>query len=594
MATWKKVVVSGSSLAQLDNSTTNYVTQAGIDFPVDSVNGSTGAVVLPILSGSNFAASSAVDNRLVITEIGGTTTGVTLNSTAVDIPVDSVNGQTGVVVLPILSGSNFAASSAVDNRLVITEIGGTTTGVTLNTTAVDIPVDSVNGQTGVVVLPILSGSNFAASSAVDNRLVITEIGGTTTGVTLASTAAPVDSVNGETGVVVLPILSASNFAASSINNRLVITDIGGATTGVQFGDAEAPVDSVNGQTGAVVLPILSGSNFAASSAVDNRLVITEIGGTTTGVTLNTTAVDIPVDSVNGQTGTVVLPILSGSNFAASSAVDNRLVITEIGGTTTGVTLNTTAVDIPVDSVNGQTGTVVLPILSGSNFAASSAVDNRLVITEIGGTTTGVTLASTAVDIPVDSVNGQTGTVVLPILSGSNFSSNAQGEFTIADIGGVNTTIDLGLQTTDNVQFNNLNVDGNLIVAGTASFRHSQNLDVVDQYITLNSGSGAGAGADSGGIIIAQDAANDKGELFAWLDGASENSENHRWAIASSIPSSQTSNFTPDAFMAAVMKTATGVDTAAEILQEGGSSAGVGYNKPGNIYVDPSDGIWMYS
>ena len=257
------------------------------------------------------------------------------------------------------------------------------------------------------------------------------------------------------------------------------------------------------------------------------------------------------------------------------------------------------IDFPVDSVNGLTGAVVLPILSGSSFTAGAA-DNSLLITAGDGVTTSVTLNSTAA--PVDSVNGLTGAVVLPILSASSFTAHSsgggipQGEIRITDGGGTVATIDLGLLTNDNVTFNNLNVDGNLVVEGTASFRHSQNLDVVDQYITLNSGSGAGGGgADGGGIIVAQDAANDKGEAFAWIDGSTETVDNKRWGIAGSIPSSTVGNITPAAFMASIFKTTTNVDTAATILTAAGSGgAGTGYNKPGNIYVDPSDGIWMYS
>ena len=276
----------------------------------------------------------------------------------------------------------------------------------------------------------------------------------------------------------------------------------------------------------------------------------------------------------------------------------HLVITDKAGATTVVTLN--SAEAPVDSVNGETGVVVLPILSGSSFSAGAA-DNTLVITDKAGATTVVTLNSTDVDVPVDSVNGLTGVVVLPILSASSFTAHSsgggipQGEIDITDKNGNVTTIDLGLLTTDNVTFNDLNVDGNLVVAGTASFRHSQNLDVVDQYITLNSGSGAGgSGADGGGIIVAQDAQNDKGEAFAWIDGSTESTLNKRWGIAGSIPSSTTGNIDPDAFMAAILKVESGVDTATGILNHGGSGAGLGYNKPGNIYVDPSEGIWMYS
>ena len=66
-----------------------------------------------------------------------------------------------------------------------------------------------------------------------------------------------------------------------------------------------------------------------------------------------------------------------------------------------------------------------------------------------------------------------------IVSASNFSSPTQGEFT-ASINGVETEIDLGLQTTDDVQFASItgslkgNVDGDL--TGTASYVDADNVD----------------------------------------------------------------------------------------------------------------------
>ena len=80
-------------------------------------------------------------------------------------------------------------------------------------------VDSVNGQTGTVVL---TASDVGA---------------------LPDTyAAPVDSVNGQTGTVVLSIPSDT----SDLTNTAGFVDAAGAA-------AAAPVQSVNGQTGAVVI-----------------------------------------------------------------------------------------------------------------------------------------------------------------------------------------------------------------------------------------------------------------------------------------------------------------------------------------------------
>lgn len=111
-------------------------------------------------------------------------------------PVQSVNGQTGDVVLSIPS----------------------------------VPVTSVNGQTGDVVLSIPS----ATSDLVNDSGFVDAVG--------AAAAAPVQSVNGQTGAVVLSIPDST----SDLVNDSGFVDTAGAA-------AASPVQSVNGQTGAVVV-----------------------------------------------------------------------------------------------------------------------------------------------------------------------------------------------------------------------------------------------------------------------------------------------------------------------------------------------------
>ena len=148
-------------------------------------------------------------------------------------------------------------------------------------------------------------------------------------------------------------------------------------------------------------------------------------------------------------------------------------------------------------------------------------------------------------------------------------------------------------TGDSPEFSDLTVSGDLSVAGTASFKHSQNLDVADQYITMNSGSGTGGtNLDSGGIIVAQ---NDtlNGELFGWLDSANDEDGTRRWAVASDVPSSKTGNFTAAAYMSAVLPRSSAT-TNSDIITAGGGTAGEGYNKVGNIFTGIDGAIWIYS
>lgn len=76
-----------------------------------------------------------------------------------------------------------------------------------------------------------------------------------------------------------------------------------------------------------------------------------------------------------------------------------------------------------------------------------------------------------------------------IVSSSNFSSPAQGEFT-ASINGVETKIDLGLQTTDDVEFATItgSLQGNVVgdLTGTASFIDSDDVKFTSDNVSLTS------------------------------------------------------------------------------------------------------------
>ena len=119
--------------------------------------------------------------------------------------VNSVNGQTGDVVLTAADVGALPDSTVIPNSTsdLINDSGF----VDAAGAAAAAPVQSVNGQTGAVTI-----------------------------------TAPVTSVNGQTGAVSLSIPSKT----SDLNNDSGFVNAAGAA-------AAAPVQSVNGQTGAVVV-----------------------------------------------------------------------------------------------------------------------------------------------------------------------------------------------------------------------------------------------------------------------------------------------------------------------------------------------------
>jgi phage-related protein len=262
-------------------------------------------------------------------------------------------------------------------------------------------------------------------------------------------------------------------------------------------------------------------------------------------------------------------------------------------------------NLPAGSVSGSAQTIEnlvgSTILSGSisTLLPSGVVSSSAQTIENlpSGVVSGS--AQTIENLPSGVVSGSAQTIEnlvgSTILSGSlpdDFitsvgNTTGQTGITLGVNAGALTATVAGLDTTDNVEFTNLTVSGDLEVAGTASFKHSSNLNVADQYISMNSGSTAGAGLDSGGIVVLQDGA--AGELFGWADASGD----QRWGIKSNFNPGSTGDFAPTAYMSAVLPRAA-ASTAAAVLTLGGGTAGQGYNKVGNIFTGEDGDIWIYS
>ena len=118
------------------------------------------------------------------------------------------------------------------------------------------------------------------------------------------------------------------------------------------------------------------------------------------------------------------------------------------------------------------------------------------------------------------------------------------------------------------------VNRDLTVAGTASFQHTENLEVADRFIRLASGSNA---AGDGGFVV-QQASNGTGDVFGF-DGNSTT----RWGVAQSFDGSE-SVFSPAAFMSAVV-VGSGTDPDATAAR---------YDQKGNIFIGTDENIWIYS
>ena len=305
--------------------------------------------------------------------------------------VDSVNGLTGVVVLTttnIAEGTNLyftdarvAANSAV--TLNTAKVGITTSqanAIVANTLKVSFPeapndgqqyarqsqswavvsgggaVDSVNGQTGVVVLDtdnISEGStNLYFTDARVNAN--SNVAANTAKVGITTTQANEIAANTlKVGITTQQSTDITN------NNAKISFDSASSTklNGIEAGAQVNTVDSVNSLTGAVSLGLLELDDVGSDGS--NGQVLTTNGSGS--FTFTTVSAGGAVDSVNGATGVVVLDtddIAEGTTnkymvlgTSASTALAGNTSLLQLGTTSTTALAGDTTTITPTQAAN---------------------------------------------------------------------------------------------------------------------------------------------------------------------------------------------------------------------------------------------------
>ena len=307
-----------------------------------------------------------------------------LDEHPVQAPVQSVNGQQGDVVLSASDVGALPSSTVIPTRTSqLTNDSGYITSETdpvftaspaHSITSADITAwnnksdfsGNYNDLTNKPTIPtktsqLQNDSGFLSSA-------VTSFNGQTGAITYT---APVTSVNGNTGAVTISVPTKT----SDLTN-----DSGFITS--------APVSSVDGKTGAVsVLP---------SGGASGQILSKRSGSNYDVQWINAPSGGGAVDSVNGQTGTVVLDAEDVGALPDTTVIPTKTsdLTNDSGYLTSAVTSfngNTGAVTYtaPVTSVNGQTGAVTVTDTDTTyTFSISS---NVITITPSTGTAQTITL-----------------------------------------------------------------------------------------------------------------------------------------------------------------------------------------------------------
>jgi collagen type VII alpha len=291
-------------------------------------------------------------------------------------PVQSVAGRTGTVVLAVedVSGAAPLVSPALTGTPTAPTTPNADSSTALATTAfvkaqgylTSNAVTSVAGRTGVVVLAVADVSGAAPlTSPTFTGIVSGTFSGNGSALTSLTGANVTGTVPLATSAVTISGIYAGSLTSSQVTTGLGFTPYNATNPSAYITSAGAPVQSVFGRTGAVVL---------ASGDVTTALGFTPYNATNPSAYI--TSAGAPVQSIFGRTGAVVLassdvtaalgftPASSGSNTALS------LVNGAFGSAT--LTTSATTANQVVDSIAitaARSVKYLIQITSGTSYHA---------------------------------------------------------------------------------------------------------------------------------------------------------------------------------------------------------------------------------
>jgi hypothetical protein len=568
MATWKKVIVSGS-VADLS--------ALSLDTALPVASGGTGASTLTdggVLLGSGTGA---------VTALGQATNGqLVIGSTGADTVLGTLTGGANITLTNSAGGISIAASGLGSGTVQSVSATGTENGITLTSDGDSVnPTLTLGGALANVTNSQLSnssvtiGSTSVALGATAASLAgLTNISNSGAVADSSITGSFTGSFKGEVDIDLADLTSGNGLTGGPYDGQAAATfavqadgsTLSVASTGVKVADA--------GITATQIATSVAGAGLAGG------------GGTALSVGVDDSSIEITGDTLNVKALGVTNAMLAGS--IANSKLTNSSVT--LGSTS--VALGATAASITGLTNITNTGAVADTKITGSftgSFVGDGAglinVASNLAIAGESGTGTVALKTQTLTIAAGEGINTVAGSQTVTI-SGEDASATNKGiaSFASADFAvssgavslATDVTIDQDLTVTRDATIGrNALVQGNLVVQGTASFQHAENLDVADRFIRLASGS---TSVGDGGIVIQQDGPAN-GEAFAY-DAATL-----RWSVTGSFDPSTTS-YTPDAFMSAVVEGAACLDTTTAVVAK--------YQKKGNIFVGANQDVYIYS
>mgnify|MGYP006079389279 CR=1 FL=1 len=540
MATWKKVIVSGSS-AVLSN--------LALDTALPVGSGGTGASSLTdggVLLGSGTGA---------ITALGQATNGqLVIGSTGADPVLGTLTGGANILITSGSGTISIAAAGLGSGTVQTVSATGTENGLTLTSDGNTVnPVITLGGTlTGVQNSQLSNDAITIAGTSV-------QLGGSITADTIAGQISATTITNGQLvndGITIAGndiSLGGSITAATILAGTNVVSGSSDGVLSQGNGISAFSFDGSGNATVAVAADSTTGGNVKPISVTGN------------GVGFDISTIDGNGISVSGQQ--LIVQNADGTITVGSGGIgvaDGGIGTTQLADGA--VTTAKIATSLGTLSANQFTGS-----FSGSFVGDGSGLSglvSSLTIDSDGGGTQDVNLLTDDLQII-----GTTDEIVTAVTKVGN---DVKLQIGLPDAVTITTDLTVGNDLTvtrDSAFGRDVVITRNLTVQGTASFQSTEDLDVKDRFIRLASGSNS---AGDGGIVVQQTGPAD-GEVFGF------DAIKLRWGVSGSFDASQNS-FIPDAFMAQVLEGAGNVP----------SEAVTRYVKKGNIFVGANEDIYIYS
>ena len=585
MASWKKVIVSGSDISQLVNDA-NYLVSGDNTVLSGSFSGSfqgdgsgltnvpASGIALSELSDGNgindFTYNGQGTATVSVQADGGTLTVGASGVKVSDGGVGTTQLANSAVTSAKLANDSVTSGKIADGAFSVTGSGDVSGAAIISGDIVNVSlslgagvVDTAELATGAVETAKIADGNVTFSKLAAAAIVTEAEGIASNDVdTAVPTAAAVkDYVDNNVTAQDLDFAGDSGTGAVDLDSQSLTIAGGSGLTSAASGQTLTLNISASGVTNAMLEGSIANDKLANSSITIGDQT-TSLGGTVTAFSGSFTGDGSGLTNVPASG--IVLAELSDGNGIADFTYNGQGTAT-VAVDLDGSTLKVGASGLAVNELGVDTAQLAADAVTAAKLADNAVVTANIVDANV----TNAKLANSSITLTADGGTNQTVSLgdTLDIAGGTNITTAVGATDTVT----VNLDSDI---TVDNLTTNqDLTVSGDLTVIGTASFQHTDNLEVADRFILLASGSNT---SGDGGIIV-QQATQNVGEAFFW------DTETTRWGVADAINGS-VGAATPDAFMASVVEGA-GTDPDAVDAR---------YDKKGNIFVGTDEAIWIYS